>query len=411
MLIFISHSSKDDEEISRLAADLRSKGLQTWVDHENLMPGSDWEEELNQALIRADKMIFFVTKNSIASKEVKAEWNYFLKLRKEIYPIIAEDGLETPFRLNVFQAFNLRKEGEIDYNRLLAALGAASLEPTNYDSRTPLLVDIPAGLSKMGSLEHQLLVYRERFPSYDQFFSETPLHVVSLPMYSIGVYPVTIGEYRKFIEQGGYEEKHYWTQVGWEYRKNNEWSEPFQWEKYTSVRSDRMPVVGVSWFEAAAYCRWLTYSTTSELQFRLPTEAEWEKAARGVDGRIFPWGNEWNSNLCNTLEFWNGNRQLATTTEVDYFPPVSASPYGVMDMAGNVFEWCQTLWKRTYKWPANNDPLAVGERIVRGGAYDFWCYSARTAFRYWLNPWDRNLNVGFRVATSHTTEEERFFKL
>jgi formylglycine-generating enzyme required for sulfatase activity len=97
----------------------------------------------------------------------------------------------------------------------------------------------------------------------------------------------------------------------------------------------------VSWYEAYAYCRWLAEATGKP--YRLPTEMEWEKAARGTDGRMFPWGNTWSKELCNSREIWD--RADPRTTPVGQFSPDGDSPYGAADMCGNLWEWCGTRWR------------------------------------------------------------------
>jgi len=184
------------------------------------------------------------------------------------------------------------------------------------------------------------------------------------------------------------------------------------------------PVVGVTWYEAVAYCNWLleqlkvsgfklqvgrkpeTLNLKPEtLLVRLPTEAEWEKAARGTDGRRWPWGNEWVEGRANTEE-----ADIGETCAVGCFP-AGASPWGVLDMAGNVWEWTVSKWGRTsvyrpdYGYPydptdGREDLTGPDLRVVRGGSWSLVQRLARCAFR------NRNIPVvfvdylGFRVVVS-----------
>ncbi len=124
---------------------------------------------------------------------------------------------------------------------------------------------------------------------------EEPQHEQPLPeAYAIGKYPVTVGQYGRFVEDGGYTEKwrNCWTNAGWRQREKEKWTAPRYWDDPQWTVPNH-PVVGVSWYEAVAYCNWL--KATTGRSFRLPDEAMWEKAARGTDGRIYPWGNKWDS--------------------------------------------------------------------------------------------------------------------
>lgn len=207
-------------------------------------------------------------------------------------------------------------------------------------------------------------------------------------------YPVTNEQYRLFIEMGGYQERRWWTDAGWQQRKQENWTEPLFW------RDDRwngtqQPVVGVSWYEAVAFCAWAADTTGQNI--RLPTEAEWEKGARGIDGRTFPWGEtEANKTLCNF------GMNVGQTTPVGQFSPQGDSPYGCADMAGNVWEWC--LSKHTsYPYQggdARNDITGTHARQVRGGSWlDYHIY-LRCAYRSWDSPELRYDLAGFRCAST-----------
>lgn len=243
--------------------------------------------------------------------------------------------------------------------------------------------------------------------------------------YYIARYPVTVAQYAEFVAAGGYEEAGYWTPTGWAWRKGEydskapdylkDWlkqrppekrDRPFRWDEQQERRNH--PVVGVSWFEATAYCRWLTEQlgtreTLAEpLQtllreegcvVRLPTEAEWEKAARGDDEREWPWGNEFQPELCNSSESGIGG-----TTTVGIYP-AGASPYGCLDMADNVWEWTSTLF-RDYPYRADDgreNPEAEGSRVLRGGSWLNDRRFARCAFRLGARPVNFNDHLGFRV--------------
>lgn len=160
------------------------------------------------------------------------------------------------------------------------------------------------------------------------------------------------------------------------------------------------PVIGVTWEEATAYCHWL--GARLELPVRLPTEDEWERAARGDDGREFPWGEEYRTGLANLVDLGVG-----TTTPVGSFPE-GASPFGVLDMAGNADEWTSTLYAPYPGAPAGvpeTEDWAFDPLITRGGAFRHDRDLARCARRHGAYEEDlAAIGVGFRVAVSGTSE-------
>jgi formylglycine-generating enzyme required for sulfatase activity len=217
------------------------------------------------------------------------------------------------------------------------------------------MVEVPAGPFLMGSSDQDKLA-RD---------NEKPQHRLELPTYFIGKTPVTNAQFRPFVEGDGYRNQGYWTDVGWQWREQGNITQPEYWNSNT-WNGDEYPVVGISWFEAVAYCRWLAAQTG--IPFRLPTEAEWEKAARGPEGLIYPWGNRWETGRCNSKE--DGKQR---TTPVGSYPN-GASPYGALDMAGNVWEWCVTKWQKPYPYQLEEEwteeYLAGNDRrIVRGGSW------------------------------------------
>ncbi len=207
----------------------------------------------------------------------------------------------------------------------------------------PAMVLITAGSFLMGSP-----------PEGAASIAETPQFDLELPDYYIGLYPVTNQQYSEFVNSTGITVP---QEAGWE-------------GKIPPSLKLEHPVKGITWFDAIAYCQWLADLTGKK--YRLPTEAHWEKAARGADGRRYPWGDEWEAD--------RGNCKGNDTTPVDTYPP--QSPYGCYDMVGNVREWTTSLWgqKRShpdpqfcYPWQddARNNENAHKQirRVLRGGSY------------------------------------------
>ncbi len=196
----------------------------------------------------------------------------------------------------------------------------------------------------------------------------------------LGKYPVTVSEYRHFVDERGYEDRRWWSDGGWSQKSEVGWSEPEDWD--VQLETPNRPVVGVSWWEAESYCRWLSDLRGCEL--RLPTEAEWEIAATHSEGK-YPWGSaEPSVELANFSE-----GKVGRPTPVGVYPHGNG-PFGHCDLAGNVWEWCL-------------DDLDDGKnRPLRGGSWRNGAGSLRSAFRVRFEPRRRGDGVGFRLLWSLT---------
>ena len=217
---------------------------------------------------------------------------------------------------------------------------------------------------------------------------ETPQHQLFLPTFQIAKFPVTNAQYVEFLKQ-----KRLPSPKGWL------GSNP---PRDVSGQSGlQLPVVNVSWFDAVAYCAWLAEVT--ERPYRLPTEAEWEKAARGPNGQLYPWGDEW--------DLSGGHFQGSKLSVVGAYTD-GESPYGCFDMLGNVREWVSTAWGSQYDvpdylYPYDSDDgresLEVqGEiyRIVRGSSFNDPQTRHLCTTRAWYAPKNKHKSRGFRVALS-----------
>jgi formylglycine-generating enzyme required for sulfatase activity len=222
------------------------------------------------------------------------------------------------------------------------------------------------------------------------YTDEMPQHIETIAAFSIAKYPVIYAQYEAFVSDGGYRERGYWTKSGWEWREDK--TEPgFGWNDPKWHISNH-PVIGVTWYEAYAFTRWLSTKTGSTI--RLPTEAEWEKAARGTDKRIYPCTGAFDSTKGNTRE-----SDIRRTSAVGIFE-VGASPYGALDMGGNVWEWCGTKWHRDYNSKVGDKAERTYSHVLRGGSWVDESWFARVACRSegFIELWSDF--IGFRLACS-----------
>jgi formylglycine-generating enzyme required for sulfatase activity len=255
---------------------------------------------------------------------------------------------------------------------------------------------------------------------------EQPQHPRDIPYgYWLARYPVTTAQYMAFVDGSGYGERRHWTEAGWQRKEAEGWAGPRAFGESYDLANH--PVVGVSWYEALAFCRWLTEEmrarlceTMTSLEARLPTEAEWEKSARGglqvpresvvglpvlrpdasvVDNpdpaRRYPWGSEPEPERANY-----GDTRIGSTSAVGCFPG-GVTPYGAEEMSGNVLEWCATPWQEDYRdYQDDYDLEDDTVRVLRGGAFFNNQRFVRCAYRYRDVPDHRYFNLGFRVVVA-----------
>ena len=241
----------------------------------------------------------------------------------------------------------------------------------------PAFITIPAGVFWMGSNEMEVARLQQETGEKD-WESEAPRHQVDLDAFALGRYPTTNAMFRRFMEAGGYADERWWSdaEAAKVWRPDGivkdlwgERNQPAFWDD-TRFNSPSQPIVGVTWYEAVAYCRWLTATLNDGCLYRLPTEAEWERAARGPDGWRYPWGNDWGEGQANSKEL-----NLERTTAVGIFPQ-GISAEGVLDLAGNVWEWCSDWFdekaysRRGSKVTPNPAGAKSGDyRVLRGGSW------------------------------------------
>lgn len=233
----------------------------------------------------------------------------------------------------------------------------------------PTFVTIPTTTFLMGTNDADLSTLAKTYGgTRESYREESPQHQVALTAYAITTTAVTVALYASYIAHSG--------------------EAPSNWQHQSAYPAN--PVVNITWHMANAFCVWLSQHTATT--YTLPNEAQWECAARGIDGRQFPWGAHWD----DTHAAVRGNCvQLPAVASY----PDGASPWGCLDMAGGVWEWTTS---RDHQYPyraddGRNDMHATGRRVIRGGCYANPAGYARCACRFRMDPGLTNPFLGFRI--------------
>lgn len=450
--VFVSHSHQDDAFTQRLVVDLKAAGADVWVDVAGV-GADDFQERINRALASCDWFLLVLTPQAIASPWVRMEVHAGIRLKVQermqaIIQVLAEpvDQVNIPPTWGTFNHFDATLDYPTARNRVLGVLGLAALPaqpqetpiaqkeappttqaesprqapaalPQRPQTAPPVIVPpvivppavslrdasasrpswVPASLDALGFEGHiiqgtevivpplclvpagEFLMGSDKSDSNGST-DELPQHRVTVAAFQIGRFPVTVAEYACAVRAKAVREppRRKWLDEVVDWRSQLEYLD--------------LPVVNISWQDALAYARWLAEITGQS--WRLPSEAEWEKAARGTDGRIYPWGNTFDQARCNT----RGAMTNTPTPIGDY--PSGSSPYGAQDMAGNVSEWTISIFK-PYPYNAGDgreNPNARGDRVLRGSSWSNSSLSARTTFRLKGGRDDFGVSGGFRLA-------------
>jgi formylglycine-generating enzyme required for sulfatase activity len=392
--IFVSHSSQDNAWCRPFVAALQAQGFDVWYDEQGLTGGSAWVQTLQREAAARDVFVLVVTPESLGSQWCQEEIQLALATRRVILPV-----LHTPSKVEGFlltrQWIDAAGAGpETAAERVSAALlhGAPPAQSKRerhpsalpnilpewlarlgyrgwlYEQTpviTPPLITIPAGPFWMGNDPRRDALADE---------GDEPLHQVSVVAFQIARYPLTVAEYAWAIQAGVV-------------------PHPREWIKQT--QRPHHPVTYTTWKNALTYTAWLADMTGEP--WRVPTEAEWEKAARGTDGRVYPWGDTWDRTRANTEDGGPGD-----TTPVGMYPD-GASPYGVMDMAGNVCEWVGTPASSLLARPGAFIGAAPDDKgYLAGGAWSERPANARCARRAQLYIGERDETSGIRLVLAQS---------
>ncbi len=420
--VFVSYSHRDEElrkELDAHLTALKKQGLlRAWNDRD-ISAGTSWREEIDRNLNSAHVVLLLVSPAFLASEycwdqEMLRALERHRAGEARVIPIILRpcDWHHSP--LGELQALPRdghpitrwpdRDEAFVEVvrgiRRVVEQLRAAAKPPAEpTQSRQPVVVvdewvaakpprkkEHRPGEERVNAIDGSVLLYvpagKYTLGAADITSDEQPVHQVELSAFWLGKFAVTNGQYGKFLSA------------------NPQHAQPLFW-KDPRFNDSRQPVVGVSWADAHAYCQWAGLA--------LPTEAQWEAAARGKDQRPYPWGDE---------EPTEHHARFDLDLEQGKPAPVGsflrgAGPFGTLDQAGNVWEWCRDLWvKDAYRDRGGKaDPCASGDehdesawRVVRGGSWVNRSRLLRAAIRSRGRARDRDLVVGFRVAAGGGSE-------
>jgi formylglycine-generating enzyme required for sulfatase activity len=271
---------------------------------------------------------------------------------------------------------NFRSQS-LDVPAIVKSNSLLEIMPSPFD-----WINIPAGQIVLGGTLRANGGYITAATSFD------------VETFSVAKYPLTNVQFARFVEAGGYYQQKWWTTDGWQECTRERWAEPRYWNNEELNKLD-YPVVGVSWYEASAFCRWL--SDISGENVSLPTEQQWQRAAQGDTKWAYPYGDKFDKTRCN----FDSRR----TTSVTEYEGKGDSPFGVVDMSGNAWEWCLT------KYESGDIKLdGTDKRIIRGGAWMFVdsnllkLYDSthwRVDYRLGVDPKNRNGTRGFRVVRNN----------
>ena len=380
--VFLCYARKDEDFVLKLAANLKERGAPVWLDQWDIPPSADWDLTIDDALYGCARFLIVLSPASRASREARGELRTALDEDKPIVPVLYQK-CRIPRQLKLIQHVDYTSSGPDDetlLGQVLRALGVPIAETSEVSETSevlprpptrqpfePEMILIPAGEFLMGSDPRK---------DKDAQSDEQPQHTLYLLDYYLAKTPVTNAQYVAFMQAIDHRQPRHW-----------------EGGKPPRGKEDH-PVVDVTWHDAIAYCNWLAEVTGKP--YRLPSEAEWEKGARGSGGLIYPWGNRWDAKRCNTREGHRGDTTLVGTY------PEGASPYSLLDMAGNVLEWTRSVYKGYPYVPEDGreDLESEEDRVLRGGSWDGGQGLARCGFRGRGYPHYSVIGIGFRVAAS-----------
>lgn len=407
--IFISYRRADSQYVTDAIYSEMGKhfGEHIFLDVDDIPPGVDFPEFLAAQIAQADAVLVIIGQDWARIMEERAnEFNDFVRIEIEsalqqgklVIPVLVKNAKMPDFNNLPESIRDLQRKNAVpvrrhpDMRRDCERLAKGIERAINHNRQQ---IQRPVGTTSMSSETPQKpistsSISKPKFILPDLHWIDIPAGKVTIegakfsyipegqkqtfdvPAFAIAKYPVTNKLYAEYVAESG--------------------KEPEIWYH----ESDPMiPISGVSWYEAIAFCEWL--SEKSGLKINLPTELQWQRAAQGDDGRLYPWGNQWDASRCNH-NF--DKRKFGRPSPVTAYEGKGDSPYGIVDMSGNVWEWCMTAWGSGSNEVI--DPNQFIQRVYRGGS---WGSKDSKFFRvsYRGKVYSRKIysDVGFRVSRSY----------
>jgi formylglycine-generating enzyme required for sulfatase activity len=405
--IFMCHASEDKQAVRELCSKLREAGYDPWLDEQELLPGQDWDDRIHAALHDCDAVLVCLSHSALTKAGyLQREIGRALDAAEEqpegatfLIPVKLEP-CKTPRRLARWQSGDLSMAG--GFERLVATLqkrreeieavsAPADKRPSGrFERSTPrrrrygYALAATFGLAAAATAYLYLRPVPRHVPAQTQpddmvavpggtFVmgrdkggepEEEPAHAMTVEAFRIDELPVTNRQYLEFVQTTHRLAPPNWT------------------SGIVAASHENDPVTMVSWSDAEAYCEWKGK--------RLPTEPEWEFAARGSDGRLYPWGEDFRLNLVNSAE-----TGLAHVVAVD--SRQNHSPFGVWEMSGNVWEWCRDDFK-LYDGSTASFAIPAGAKAIRGGSFESDRRHVTTTARNLERPATQSPSIGFRCA-------------
>lgn len=422
--IFLSYSRKDSEIMQRVKGDFEAAGLSIWTD-EGIEPGTpNWQRAIQNAILDAGCLVGILSPDAAQSDWVWEELNFARTQQKPIYLFLSrgDERNAVPFGFSTFQWVDIRADGQyseglarliqtvrerlaveggVSYTLKSISASVSSLQPPDLSGILPPpfeWCEVPAGMVT--------IVYGEwRGGEYNVNHSRN----FKTERFWLAKYPITNDQFQVFLDHAdGFNDPEWWT---FSYSAN-QWRQLNIMPSRTIYNGHNLPRTRMTWYEAVAFCRWLNWKANllpsslspreqqyfapehsrrlPPLTIRLPTEYEWQRAAQGDEGRMYPWGNLFDKRRANVWQSY-----IHSVTPVTQYSN-GESPFGVIDMCGNVWEWCLTDWQTGLNLERN-----FSHRVLRGGS---WLSDARNACcssRVWNERNGQWYNIwGFRISCS-----------